>query len=164
MSYATRIQRLDQQALFDIRGPKEKIVRQFGSLLPAFPKIPNTRTKSATGELCWVGRSLWLLLVPVCDERKFEAAFYPKGLPADVSIALVSDAFVFFELSGSGVMQVMSIATCLDFESMPPNGTSFAQAFGLKTLILKRKTGYELVVDRSYGTMMEDCLRRAVGK
>ena len=163
MRYDAKIRRLAQPALFDIRGATAAVGRLCVSRVPPFPASPNSWASDGRSELYWVGQERWLLRAPAAIEDQLEESFDASRLPSEVSVALVSDAYAFFEVTGQEAAKIMCIATSLDIGNLPPNASSFTQVFGQKALIVKRSDCYEIAVERSYADMLEDCLVRARG-
>ena len=163
MPYDVKTRKLAQPALFEIRGPLDSVTQRCGPHLPAFPMTPNTRTAADDIEVYWLGRRRWLLRAPAAEEERLEGLFAPESVPADMSVVLVSDSYIFFEISGPGADQVMAIATPLDFGRAHPDAACFTQAFGIRALFIKRRDRYEFAFERSFEEMIEDCLARALG-
>ena len=163
MSYRVAIQRMELVSLFDIQGGPEDVAGWAGEALPRFPQEANTRSRAGEIELYWIGRHRWMLRGPISQEHAITRSLRPEAAPPEVSIALVSDAYAFFEVSGPDAGQILSVATSLDFPSLPDNGACFTESFGQRALLVKRDQGYELAYDASYAAMMEDFLGRAAG-
>ena len=84
-------------------------------------------------------------------------------MPTDVSVTLVSDAYVFFEIEGDDAKALLAIASPVDIDAMPRKFATFTEAFGQKALPIGREGSFEVAAENSYSPMIEDCLSRAIG-
>ena len=93
-----------------------------------------------------------------------EAALKPADAPANISIVKISDTLAFFEVVGVDADQIMAIACPMDLHPsvFGSNDVSYSEVFGLRALIMRRGDGFEFAVEQSFGTMIEDYLRRAL--
>jgi len=165
MSYDVEIREMDLSAIFDLKGRMDDLKTQISDLAPAFPDRANTATRSGDLELYWIGSDHWLLRGPIEGENELFASIESRAGPDDISIVQISDALVFFHVSGPDADQVMAIASPLDTHrsAFPANGVTYTEAFGLKALVVRRDVGFELGCDRSFGDMVADYLQRAAG-
>lgn len=162
MSYDVTIRRLAPPALLDLRGKTETVSRWLAGVGLAMPETPNTAVRAGDQELCWLGPDHWILRAPIDTEETLLQTLKTVDLPPDVSQVLVTDAYAFFEISGPDAGQVLAIACPIDLDSsvFPLDGVTFTEAFGLKALIVRRDSGVELAVERSFGNMTADYLDR----
>jgi len=165
MSYDVEIRKMGLSAIFDLKGRLADMRARLSDLSVPFPDRANTATGSGELELYWIGPDHWLLRGPIKDEDDLLATIDPGAAREDISITLISDTLAFFRVSGPAADQVMAIASPLDTHrsAFPANGVTFTEAFGLKVLLVRRDDGFELGCDRSYGDMVADYLKRAVG-
>jgi sarcosine oxidase subunit gamma len=152
-------------AIFDLKGRKDGLRAWLSGLALPFPDRANTATGSGDLELYWIGPDHWLLRGPIESEDDLLVTMDPRAAPEDISITLISDTLAFFHISGAAADQIIAIASPLDTHrsAFPANGVTFTEAFGLKALVIRRNDGFELGCDRSYGDMVADYLKRAVG-
>ena len=161
MSYQAQITRIGAMALFDLKGAADGFA---GYDLPPFPDQPNRKTSRGGIDLLHIGRGHWLVMAPLEHEDALEAALTPTQAPPDISIVRVSDTMCFFSITGADADQILSIASPLDIHesAFAPDAASFTEAFGLKALVTRQPGGFWLVVEQSFGDMIEDYLNRAM--
>jgi sarcosine oxidase subunit gamma len=164
MSYDAQIHRLDLSALFDLQGPEEQISQRLDTIGLTLPKHPNRGVQASDKELYWIGQTHWLLRTDITEEDRLLGRLQQNNGASDVSLVLVSDAYAFFEVSGSGAHQVLAIASPLDIalSVFPDDGVTFTEAFGLKALIIRRASGFEFGFDRCYADMIADYFDRVL--
>lgn len=100
---------------------------------------------------------------PIALEEALCRELTPEKSPADVSITLVSDAYVFFEIKGEDARVLLAITSPLDLDNMSQRFSTFTEAFGQKALLIGREGSFEIAVENSLSSMIEDCLSRAIG-
>jgi len=163
MGYDVAIQRLEQSTVLDLKGPETGIRDWIHDSRLAFPEAHNTASTSASTELYWVGPTHWQLRAPIEVETRWLKRLGPGGVPEELSIVLISDTLAFFRVSGPDASEILAIASPLDTHpsAFPSTGAAYTEAFGVKTLVVRRHDGFELAVDRSYADMTADCLGRA---
>lgn len=150
-------------SVFDLRGRLDSLETWSDSILPEFPKVPNSYASDSNGELYWVGREHWLMRSSIELEESLCSSLRPGEAPTDVSVTLVSDADVFFEIEGDDAKALLAIASPLDIDAMPRKFATFTEAFGQKALLIGREGSFEIAAENSYSPMIEDCLSRAIG-
>ena len=162
MVYDVTIDRLEISALFDLKGPADRLAVWAAAALPPFPERPNTVTHRDARTLIWTGRDRWLLRAPLDHEETLLAVLRPEDAPPEIGIVLVSDTLAFFAITGPGAQDVMAVASPLDLHprAFPEDGATFSEAFGLRALFLRRAGGFELAVDRSFAAMVAEYLER----
>lgn len=160
MGYDVQITRLELQALFDLKGTSAALVAWAGSQVPPLPTRPNSLTEADGLILCWIGPGHWILRANIAEEAAILAVLRPDAAPADVSVVLISDTLVFFALTGPDADQVMAVATPLDAARLAADGITLTEALGTKAVIRRIPGGYEIGVDVSYATFVEDYLDR----
>jgi heterotetrameric sarcosine oxidase gamma subunit len=163
MGYDVAITRGPLRTLFDLKGLKEAVVAWCGTALPDLPDQPNSLTAKGTRLLMWIGPDHWLLADDIALEEMLSDTLRPDTAPAEMSIVLVSDTLTFFVVEGSDSNELMAVATSLDLHpaSFADDCVSQIEAFGIKALIRRVASGYEIAVDRSYEDWFEASLRRA---
>ena len=163
MGYDVCIERIGMQALIDLQGDAAAIAGWAGNELPVFPEIPNTYSERDHLQLCWIARQRWLLRAPLNIEAQLLDLIRPDAAPLDISAVQVSDTLCFFEISGPDAGDIISIASPLDHhaEAFPANGASYTNLFGIKGLLLRRETGFEIAVESSFADMAADYLARS---
>ena len=134
-----------------------------GAGLPPFPEIPNSYRELDDLSLCWIAPERWLLCAPIDDEEHLLAMTRPDAAPLEISIVQVSDTLCFFDIGGPDAGEIVSIATPLDHHAsvFPASAVSYTSVFGLKGLVLRRASGFEIAVESSFADMLEDYLARA---
>jgi len=164
MGYAAEISRVGAMTLFDLKGRQKALADWAGEALPPFPSLPNTSASKDDMDLLFIGPDHWLLHAPLGREAELETALNPTEAPPDISIVRISDTQTFFSINGPDANQIISIATPLDVHPsvFPENGATFTEAFGLEALILRKSDGFGLVVEQSFGDMVEDYFDRAM--
>lgn len=160
MGYDVQITESPRAALFDLKGDAAALTAWAGSHLPPLPARPNSLTKAAGQTLCWIGPDHWILRAGLTEEAAILAVLRPDAAPADVSVVLISDTLVFFALTGPDADQVMAVATPLDAARLAADGITLTEALGTKAMIRRIPGGYEIGVDVSYATFVEDYLDR----
>ncbi|MEM7429461.1 MAG: sarcosine oxidase subunit gamma family protein [Pseudomonadota bacterium] len=161
MAYDVTVERLGLSAVFDLKGERAAVGAWLGDDGPEFPSAPNTASFGERAELLWTGPDHWLYRAPL----EMEESLLACEVPDEISIAHVSDTFAAFMIEGADANEIMSIACPLDLHasSFPENGATYTEAFGLKALVCRRKAGFQLFVERSFGDLLADYLTRAIG-
>lgn len=163
MPYDVSFERLETQALFDLKGPRESLSAWAGEALPVFPERANTKTGTGEATLILIGPDHWILRADLTKEEALDAALRPAGSPPEISIVRVSDTLAWFRITGPDADQVMAVACPVDLHEsrFGPDAATWTEAFGLKALVTRCAGGFELGVDRSFGPMVADYLSRA---
>jgi heterotetrameric sarcosine oxidase gamma subunit len=164
MPYDVTFDRLETQALFDLKGPREALQAWAGDALPPFPEWPNSKTGAGDTALMFIGPAHWLLRADLSREETLNAALRPAAAPPEISIVRVSDTLAFFRIIGPDADATMAIACPLDLHHnrFDADAASFTEAFGLRALVTRCHGGFDLAVDQSFGPMVSDYLTRAV--
>jgi len=165
MTYDASATPLEIATLIDLKGNQDEFAGALSALDLDFPRVANRATRSGARELFWIGPDHWLLRAPLAEEAELVALF-AEAVGADhVSIVLVSDTLAGFALTGADARQILAIACPLDTDkaAFPDDGVSYTEAFGLKSLLVRRAYGFDLFADRSFGPMLEDYFARAIG-
>ena len=162
MPYDVKFKRLETQAIFDLKGPREELSTWAGEALPVFPERPNSRTKADGTALMYIGPNRWLLRADLKKEEALDAALRPAESPPEISIVRVSDTLAWFRITGPDAAEVMAVACPMDLHDsrFGPDGASYTEAFGLKALVTRCEGGFDLAVEQSFGPMVTDCLAR----
>ncbi len=162
MGYDVQICRQCRSALVDLKGNQSAVKKWIDDPALDFPRQPNTAGMAGDIEIYWTGPENWLLRAPIANEPEFLIKTRPQSVPMEISAVLVSDALLFFEISGTDADQIITVASPLDIHpnAFPANGVTYTEAFGLKGLIIRRTGKFELAVELSYADMIEDFLRR----
>lgn len=165
MTYDATYERLDQAAIFDLKGPQDVLQDWCSSALVRFPDAPNTVAKDGSRHLAHIAPCHWLLWDHLAQEQGLSKALRPDAAPSDISIVRLSDAYARFHVTGTEADQIMSIACPLDLHSsvFPQNACSFSEVFTLKGLVWRRPGGFGFKVERSFADMVEDYLDRSLG-
>lgn len=150
-------------SLFDLKGPPDSLEACYSGILPEFPEVPNSYSSGLGKELYWVGHEHWLMRSSIDLEESLCRDLRPEEAPADVSVTLVSDAYVFFEIKGDDATVLLAITSPLDIDAMPRWFATFTEAFGQKALLIGREGSFEIAVENSLTSMIEDCFSRAIG-
>ena len=165
MAYEVNIRANISHALFDLKGEKQALMNWLPEIADSFPRRANSFSVLGRKMLYWIGPAHWILRGPLSEEADLHEMLRTEAAPVNISLVLVSDALRFFEISGPDTLQLVAIASPLDTHPtvFPVNSATYTEAFGLKALISHTDSGYEIAVDRSFATMTEDYLMRAVG-
>ncbi|MGI3183593.1 sarcosine oxidase subunit gamma [Nioella aestuarii] len=164
MPYDVTFTRLETQALFDLKGPRQALLDWAGETLPAFPDRPNSKTDSRDAELLFIGPDHWILRADLTTEEALETALLPGEAPPEISVVRISDTLAFFRITGPQVVDVMAVACPMDLHEsrFGPDAVSFTEAFGLKALVTRCEGGFDLAVEQSFGPMVTDYLNRVI--
>ncbi len=164
MIYDVCIDSLPTMALIDIKGNDSDIAPRLLRLGLCAP--PASRwSRSGRLEVMRVGREHWLLRAPLEDEDQLLSTLLEDESAADTLVLPVSDAYVFFGITGPDARQIMSIASPLhaDPSAFAEDGATFTEAFGQKALVMRRAQGFDIAFDRSYASMAADYFSRING-
>ncbi len=163
MSYDVIAKRLELSALVDLKANRTDLIGWLPESLLPLPDIPNTASTSNNKSIYWIGKDHWLVRTSIDQETNLAEQLNLETTPEHISAVLISDTLTFFELSGVDVDQIVSITSPLDVHEtvFPENGVTYTEAFGLKALLIRTDSGFELAIDRSYADMFEDYLTRA---
>jgi sarcosine oxidase subunit gamma len=163
MPYDVTFTRLETQALYDLKGPREEVQEWAGKALPACPDRPNSKTEAGGVTLLFIGPDHWLLRADLTREAALDAALRPAEAPPEISLVRVSDTLAWFRITGPEAAQVMAIACPMDLHDsrFGPDAASFTEAFGLRALVTRCEGGFDVAVDQSFGPMVKDYLTRA---
>lgn len=164
MTYAVQIRDVGLCALIDLQGSPDAIQDWLATPFPVLPTYPNTAVTHQRLSLYWLAPERWLLRAPIDFEDRLLAIARPHLAPIDISAVVVSDTLRFFRLDGVDACQIVSIASSIDTHPrrFPENGVTYTEAFGIKALLIRTETGFELAVDSSFAAMIEDCLNRTI--
>lgn len=163
MGYDVNIQRLGIRAVIDLQGEADAIANWIKDDLPLFPEKPNTFTEQDNLTLCWIAPQRWLLRASIDNEARLLELTQPTAAPVDISIVQVSDTLCFFAINGPDAGEIISTACPLDHHPsvFPPNGVSYTNIFGIKGLLMRTESGFDIAVEASYADMIDDYLARA---
>ena len=163
MPYDVTFKRLETQALFDFKGPRQALRVWAGDVLPAFPDQPNTKTSNGRVTLMFTGPDHWILRADLAEEEALEAALRPAEAPPEISIVKVSDMLAIFRITGPEADDILTIACPMDLHESHcgPDVASFTEFFGLRALVTRCEDGIDVAVDQSFGPMVADYLTRA---
>ena len=156
MGYQATIKKLGLSTIFDIKGDASAASKRISHLGLMLPSEVNTATKKDGQYLCWVGENHWLLLAPAGKENQLLDTLAPNDPAMDCRIVLVSDAYTFFTVTGNQADEILAIASPLDTRliNFPENAATYSELFGTMGLIMRRKNGYLIAVERSYTDMI----------
>ncbi|WP_127557156.1 sarcosine oxidase subunit gamma family protein [Nioella ostreopsis] len=162
MPYDVTFDRLETQALYDLKGPCAALLAWAGDALPPFPDQPNTKTEAGGATLMFIGPDHWLLRADLTREDALDAALRPAEAPPEISLVRVSDTLAWFRITGPDAAEVMAVACPLDLHAsrFSPDGASFTEAFGLRAFVTRCAGGFDLAVEQSFGPMVQDYLTR----
>lgn len=163
MSYEVQFKRGELEALVDLQGSAQVITNWVEDGFPKFPTTANTASTEGDLSLYWVAPERWLLRAPINQEARLIEITRPDTAPLEISIVLVSDTLRFFHIEGPDAAQIIAIACPLDTHpsAFPSNGASYTEIFGVKGLLVRRSTGFDIAIESSYADMIEDYLQRA---
>ena len=154
---------MPQSAVFDIKGDRDLAGAAVTGLGLAPPAKANSAAAHGETEIYWVGRRHWLLRAPLRMEANLLLRFDCEALPPGLLVAQVSDLWSFFRFSGEGSAVALSVAASLDLACLPRSAATFAEAFGEKTLLVRRSDHFELAFENSVAALMTDCFSRIAG-
>ena len=163
MRYDVIAKRLELSTLVDIKANRAELIGWLPETLPPLPDLPNTASRLNEINIFWISKEHWLIRALIEQETNLIEQLNLESVPQHISAVLISDTLTFFELSGPDADQIVSIASPLDFHEtvFPENGVTYTEVFGLKALLIRTDSGFELAIDRSYADMLEDYLSRA---
>ena len=145
---------LDQMAVFDIKCDKVGLIEACIADFPPVPETPNTRAEYNGDELYWVGKKNFLFRTVLSGEKMWQKALQEYEKNGHFAQALVSDIYVFFKFTGTGVNDFLARITSLDLDKLNTTNVCFSQALGLKVLFIKREIGIELAFENCYKEMV----------
>lgn len=162
MPYDVTFTRLETQALFDLKGPRQALLGWAGDVLPVFPDRPNSKATDGRATLMFIGPDHWLLRADLSAEEALETALRPALAPPDLSIVTVSGTLAVFRLTGPDTPEVMAVACPLDLHEsrFASDAASYTEAFGLKALVTRYAGGFDVAVEQSFAAMVTDYLSR----
>lgn len=163
--YEVTVARLPLRAVFDLKGPAAALADWCGDALPAFPPRPHSLTRRGDAALCHTGPDRWLLLDDIAAEPTLDRTLRPAEAPPEISIVQVSDTLAFFAITGPDAAEIMATGCPLNLDAgaFPPDAASWTEMYGLKALILRRASGYEVAVERSLAPVLAEYLGHAAG-
>lgn len=164
MPYDVTFDRLETQALYDLKGPRAALSAWAGEALPAFPERPNSKSEAGGVTLMFIGPDHWLLRADLSREDALDAALRPAEAPPEISLVRVSDTLAWFRITGPDAAEVMTVACPMDLHEsrFGPNSASFTEAFGLRAFVTRCAGGFDLAVEQSFGPMVQDYLTRVI--
>lgn len=164
MPYDVTFTRLETQALYDLKGPRAALNNWAGDVLPAFPERPNSKTEAGEATLIYIGPDHWILRADMAAEDRLLAGLRPAEAPPEISIVRVSDTLAIFRISGPEASEILSIACPMDVHDsrFGSDAASFTEFLGLKALVTRCETGFDVGVEQSFGPMVTDYLTRAI--
>ena len=164
MIYDVSIHILPSVAMLDLNGSVGDIAPRL-LRLGLFEPAPGRMATAGPVEVLRAGREHWLVRAPLDDEARLMAGLLETPPEADTLVVPVSDAYVFFGISGPHARQVLAIASPLDTDpaAFPVDGATFTEAFGQKALVMRRGKGFEMAFERSYAPMVSDYFSRING-
>ncbi len=164
MIYDCHIERPGLKGLIDLKGEPADILARLQKLGLSNP--PPQRA-SSTGPLRVLrpAPAHWLLCTPLDAEEDLLGALMSPLPAADTLILPVSDAYAWFALRGPEARELMAVGCPLDLDpqAFAPDGATFTEVFGLKTLLWRSADGFELAVERSYDPLLADWFARIQG-
>jgi sarcosine oxidase subunit gamma len=152
-----------RRTAFALRGARGQVQAWLSALpLPRWPDGPNTISRGEGLDLLWTGPDRWLLLAPLEAEESLGATLRPDETSPDISVALVSDSFAFFMVTGCDADVAMAIACPLDLHPtvFGPGAASFTDIFGVRGLVLREGLGWAIAVDTSHAAFVCEHLHR----
>ncbi|MEP2029686.1 MAG: sarcosine oxidase subunit gamma [Paracoccaceae bacterium] len=164
MPYEATFDRLATQALFDLKGPARQLRDWVGELLPEFPEQANSGTMTGGKALYYIGLDHWLLRAELPEEQALIAELRPADAPPDISIVQISDTQAYFRITGSQADEVLAIGCPMNLHAREfgTGAASFTEFFGLRALVTRCDSGFDVAVEQSFGPMIEDYLNRAL--
>lgn len=162
MPYDVTFERLETQALYDLKGPREGLSAWTGEALPPFPERPNSKSEDEEGVLMFIGPDHWLLRADLTQEDALDTALRPAEAPPEISIVRLSDTLAWVRITGPEAAEVMAGACPMDLHKsrFGADAASFTEAFGLRALVTRCEGGFDVAVEQSFGPMMIDYLTR----
>ena len=154
---------MPMSAVFDIKGDRDLAGATVEALGLALPATANCSAVRGETEIYWVGERHWLLRAPLSMEAKLLVEIDPKALPPGILVEQVSDLWSFFRLSLEGNAIALSAAASLDLARLSQSAATFTEAFGEKTLLVRRSHHFELAFENSVAALITDCFSRIAG-
>ncbi|MGL4438037.1 MAG: sarcosine oxidase subunit gamma [Bosea sp. (in: a-proteobacteria)] len=168
--YASNIVRLPMIALFEARGTEAGLSAALSASGLELPSDAHRVASQAMGAtVLRLGSRRVLIMAEASSEvalgKALEVAF---ATVPDADIALVSDMFTAFEVSGAGALDILAQGAPLDLSDTSfPVGHGAGTELWATTVVLIRKDGpephFRIIVERSYAGFIEDWLNVASG-
>ena len=163
MPYDVITRRLPISALFELKGPRDRLAA-WSPRLARLPTQANSLLREDGDTFCHTGPDRWLVRAEIEREAMLQAALRPEAAPPEISIVRVSDTLTFFRLTGPDADEVMAIGCPMDLHPtvFGEEAVSFTEFFGLRALVMRSDQGFDCAVEQSFGDMIEDYLARAL--
>ncbi|MFY8039955.1 MAG: sarcosine oxidase subunit gamma [Bosea sp. (in: a-proteobacteria)] len=170
LRYQVRIERLTMLALFEARGAAAALAGAITAAGLVWPKAHHRFSPDQTGTgVVLLGPARLLVLAPAAQEptlvRALDRSFAAQ---AQADIALVSDMYAVFSVSGPGALDVLRQGAPLDISpaAFPPGSVAGTELWSVTAIILRRpdpEAAFTLLVDTSQAGYVEDWLAVASG-
>lgn len=168
--YAARIARMPMSALFEARGTEAGLAAGLGaaglSLPDGFNRI---KIQPKGGWVLCLGPRRTVIFADMAHETALDVLLKSSfATVPDADVALVSDMFTGFEVSGEGADAVLAQGAPLDISDAAfPEGTGAGTELWGATVMLLRfadtQPGFHILVERSFADYLEHWLIVASG-
>ena len=162
--YDARVRLRPVPALIDLQGAAEDVLPRLRPLGLADPP-PLRRLQAGDRSVLRPAPGHWMLLSSADTPAALVRALCATPLSEDSLVVDVSDGWAHFDLQGPEAADLLGAACPLDTHprAFAADGATFTEAFGLRALLLRTSTGFQLAVERSHGPMVADWFARLQG-
>jgi heterotetrameric sarcosine oxidase gamma subunit len=170
LRYPVAIHRLPLHGAFEMRGREPALQRGIAAAGLPWPSRLHQLERGAAGQdLIRLGPTRVLARCPLADEQaladRLAAAFAAEP---EADVALVSDMFTGFAVSGSGAGDVLRQGAPLDLslERFPPGSATGTELWSITAIIIRGPNGddgFTILVDSAHAGYIDDWLAVASG-
>jgi heterotetrameric sarcosine oxidase gamma subunit len=162
--YDARVRLQPVPALIDLQGGAEDVLPRL-RLLALDDPPPLRRLQAGDRSVLRPAPGHWMLLSSSDTPAALLRSLCAAPLAEDSLFVDVSDGWAHFDLRGPEAAELLGAACPLDTHprAFATDGATFTEAFGLRALLLRRPTGFQLAVERSHGPMVADWFARLQG-
>lgn len=168
--YASKIERLPMLALFEARGTEAGLLAALSaSGLELSSDAHHVASQAMGATVLRLGPRRVLIMAEASEEvgldNALEVAF--AAVP-DADVALVSDMFTPFDVSGEGTLDILAQGAPLDLSdaAFPAGHGAGTELWGTTVVLIRHDQpvpGFLIIVERSYAGFIEDWLTVAAG-
>ena len=162
--YDARVRLRPVPALIDIQGAAEDVLPRL-RLLGLDDPPPLRHLQAADRMVLRPAPGHWMLLSSADAPAALLRALCVTPLAEDSLVVDVSDGWAHFDIRGAEAAELLGAACPLDTHqrAFAADGATFTEAFGLRALLLRTPTWFQLAVERSHGPMVADWFARLQG-
>ncbi len=169
MAYAVTINAKQSATLLNVRASDARVPDIAKALRLALPK-PGEVTRNETLVAFAIARDEWLLTAHISDEQTLFELLDQSIAGTDGAVAIVSDAYAGFNVSGPGARDVMSQLVPIDLHPQEfPIGSARRTAFGRASALvhhLESPAGFDVYIERPLARyalgLLQSCSGQAI--